>query len=174
MATADKLHDLPPHLEVKPSLIPGAGMGLFTRRAIKKKKRIGRYRGVIYSSRIDAYRSTPKNHRPYFINGIQNEVIDGYSFKNHMRWANHSSTPNAYAILENDGVIFFEAARDLAAGEEIYINYGYDPTVAEESEPIQRCRRCHSARVSKDLISMSASQGSCCITCWLRPPVTII
>jgi SET domain-containing protein len=138
-AAAEALHDLPPHLEVKASLIPGAGMGLFARRLIKNNRKIGRYRGIYYASRSDGD-SLPASHKPYLMDTIytvsrsgrgDTGIIDGYTLRNHMRWANHSIKPNAYAHLESDGVVFFKALRDIQAGDEIYIDYGYDPTVPD-------------------------------------------
>ena len=119
---------LPPHLAVLPSLIAGAGMGLFAKRKIRDRRRIGRYRGWSYREHA-ASDTVPEAHKPYLMDTIGNGFIDGYTLNNHMRWANHSAEPNAYAHLESDGVVYFVALRDIEEGEEIYIDYGYDPTV---------------------------------------------
>lgn len=122
---------LPPDLEVKDSLIVGAGKGLFVRRDYNNGERIGRYRGTIYSrKKIDFL---PASHKPYLMGGLGNEVIDGYALHNHMRWINHSTEPNAYAHLFSDGRVWIIALRKIKAGEEVYIFYGYDPTIRDKS-----------------------------------------
>jgi SET domain-containing protein len=126
---------LPPHLEVKPSLIEGAGMGLFAKKRIKEGRKIGRYRGTSY--RRDACKNGDllpdfELRRPYLLRNFADILVDGYSLNNHMRWANHSTTPNAWAKAESDGVVYFIALRTIESGEEIYIDYGYDPVLYEQ------------------------------------------
>lgn len=161
---------LPPHLkvDVRPSLIPNAGLGLFARCAIREGRRIGRYRGTVYYNR-SASDTVPESHKPYLIDTVEGGVIDGYRLDNHMRWANHSRTPNAWAKLENDGVIFFHALRDIEADEEITIDYGYDPTVPDMSAPVvPRCLECGAAGVRGSLISVECKDEPTqryCIVC---------
>lgn len=121
---------LPRCVEVKRSLIEDAGMGLFATRKIPRDKRIGVYRGTILSR--EAADLLPKERKPYLMEHLGDDVIDGYRMDNHMRWANHSYTPNAYAKLYSDGVIRFISLRRIRKGEEIYIDYGYDPTIPEQ------------------------------------------
>ena len=130
-----------PHLEVKPSLIPNAGMGLFTRKKIKKNKRVGKYRGIDYPS----HPCVPRERRPYLVYIGGGGVRDGFQMNNHMRWANHKAyvegrhpnhpdQPNGWLELNEDKVVFLRALRDIEAGEEIYIDYGYDPTIPDKDE----------------------------------------
>jgi len=137
---------LPPFLEVKESLIAGAGKGLFAKRNLREGRRLGRYRGDLYygkNAARDASDSVPESHKPYLMGTIEMGFIDGYTMRNHMRWANHSSTEhNAYARLENDGVVFIVTERRIKAGEEILIDYGYDPTVSERDDRIARMLHC--------------------------------
>lgn len=158
---ADALHDLPPHLEVKASLIPNAGMGLFARRDLRDGRRIGKYRGTTYYKRSSSD-YVEESHKPYLMDTIEGGFIDGYQLNNHMRWANHSRTPNAYAHLENDGAVFFITLRDIRAGEEITIDYGYDPTKPE----IPRCRHCHTATVLSSWLNLSET-NRICLVCML-------
>ncbi|MBI5799595.1 MAG: SET domain-containing protein-lysine N-methyltransferase [Verrucomicrobia bacterium] len=51
--------------------------------------------------------------------------IDGNVEWNPARWFNHSCTPNCEAESD-DGRIWIVALRELATGEEITFNYGYD------------------------------------------------
>jgi SET domain-containing protein len=131
---------LPRHLEVKESLILGAGMGLFAKRLIRKNKMyrntfigkpIGVYKGTRYAKKKgDSLRAEKK---PYLMKGRPGEVIDGSRLDNHMRWINHSTMPNAVAVWNDDGTVEFYAIRNIEEGEEIYIDYGYDPTVRDKS-----------------------------------------
>jgi SET domain-containing protein len=137
---------LPAFLEVKQSLIAGAGMGLFATRRLLADRRIGRYRGDVYFS-VSASDLVPEHHKPYLMATVEDGFIDGYTLRNHMRWANHSAdAPNAYAHLENDGVVFFYTLRRIEAGEEILIDYGYDPTVSERDESIARMLHCAASK----------------------------
>lgn len=146
---------MPPHLEVKPSLIPNAGMGLFTTKKIRKDKKIGKYRGIDYPSYP---RGLPKERRPYLVYLGSGQVRDGFQLNNHMRWANHKKhvkhkirtlargvtwihrdsshpdEPNAWLELNEDKVVYVKALRDIEPGEEIYIDYGYDPTKPDKDE----------------------------------------
>ena len=146
---------LPAHLkvDVRPSLIPNAGWGLFARERIRNGRRIGRYRGTVYYNRSGSD-SVPESHKPYLMDTVEGGVIDGYRMDNHMRWANHSTMPNAYAHLENDGVVFFIALRDIEPDEEIYIDYGYDPTVPDRTVTVPRCQVCHSAGVRGEYVNI--------------------
>lgn len=143
-----------PHLEVKPSLIPGAGMGLFTTKKIKKDRKIGKYRGTSY----DSHPRLPKERRPYLVYLGAGGVRDGYQMNNHMRWINHKKhvkhkirtlargvswvhrdpshpdEPNAWLELNEDKVVYVKALRDIQPGEELYIDYGYDPTVPDKDD----------------------------------------
>lgn len=51
--------------------------------------------------------------------------LDGNVDWNPARWLNHSCTPNCEAD-NDDGRIWIVALRNLAAGEELTFNYGYD------------------------------------------------
>lgn len=51
--------------------------------------------------------------------------LDGNVDWNPARWLNHSCAPNCEAVLD-EGRIWIVALRDIAAGEELSFNYGYD------------------------------------------------
>jgi SET domain-containing protein len=138
-----------PHLEVKTSLIPNAGKGLFTNKKIRKDSKIGKYRGTSYPS----HPHLPRERRPYLVYLGAGGVRDGFQMNNHMRWINHKKhrkyrdpyddrvwlhrdashpdEPNAWLELNEDKTVYVKANRDIEAGEEIYIDYGYDPTVPD-------------------------------------------
>ena len=52
--------------------------------------------------------------------------LDGAVEWNPARWLNHSCAPNCEALAEEDNSIWIVALRDIAPGEEITFNYGYD------------------------------------------------
>ena len=99
----------PPQVVVKRSSIHGKG--LFAGQWFGRGDFIGRYEG-------------PRTRRNgTYVLWIFDE--NGYSYgidgRNHMRWVNHSSDPNA----EFDGDELY-ALRDIEPGEEITFHYGDD------------------------------------------------
>jgi uncharacterized protein len=61
-------------------------------------------------------------------------VIDGLFGGNETKYLNHSCAPNVL-MEETVGRLFFVAARDIAAGEELTIDYAYEPV-----PPLEPCR----------------------------------
>jgi SET domain-containing protein len=122
-----KPHNLPDFLEVKESTIKGAGMGMFTKRSLKKGAALGNYIG----ERLTYKQSLGRNFR-YFMHTSADEngdVIDGITMENPMRWANHSAErPNSQPELNSNGTITLRTIVPVAAGEEILYDYGYDPS----------------------------------------------
>jgi uncharacterized protein len=62
------------------------------------------------------------NHTFYF-HIDEDHVIDGNVGGNSSRWINHSCDPNCEAD-EQDGRVFIKALRDIAAGDELFYDYG--------------------------------------------------
>ncbi|MDB6065613.1 MAG: nuclear protein [Pedosphaera sp.] len=62
---------------------------------------------------------------PYIFTLDDQFDLDGNVDWNPARLLNHSCSPNAEA-LDDDGVIWIVAMRDIKAGEEITFNYNYD------------------------------------------------
>lgn len=144
---------LPPHLEVKQSLIADAGMGLFTKRDVKEGKRICKYRGIYYT-RTAASDTVEESHKPYLAH-VEGKILDGYQMNNHGRWANHKphiegrdpndpNEPNAFLMLMEDLVVFIVSTRNIDAGEEIYIDYGENYTLPGDP-PL--CMECGESRI---------------------------
>lgn len=52
----------------------------------------------------------------------------GFKVMDLVNYLNHSSTPNVISV--NDGE-YFESLRDIAAGEELFVNYGHIVDTAE-------------------------------------------
>ncbi len=113
------------------------GYGLFAREPLKRGAWIGEYTGVIRKAVAAKRHNMVDGHyltdyaftypRP-LPDGTVLEV-DALREGNPMRFANHSFKPNAsvdHLLFDNRWVTFFRARRDIAAGEEIRINYGMD------------------------------------------------
>ena len=62
------------------------------------------------------------NHTFYF-HIDEDHVIDAKHGGNSSRWINHSCAPNCEAD-EDGGRVFIRALRDIAAGEELFYDYG--------------------------------------------------
>ena len=52
--------------------------------------------------------------------------LDGNLSWNPARFINHSCAPNCETDIDDQGRIWVEALRDIKAGEELTLNYGYD------------------------------------------------
>jgi uncharacterized protein len=117
-------------LKVKRSQLPNAGKGLFTTTAIKKKDKIVEYKGEIinwkeYEKRV----KEDKDGYLFFVN--RNHCIDAYNTPEHVaRYANDAAGLGRVKGLKNNASYeifgkqcFIVAERDIAAGEEIFVNY---------------------------------------------------
>lgn len=115
-------------LEVKESMIPGAGKGLFTNEFIPKNTRIIEYKGRIRTWQEAQYDDT--NYYIFFVN--ENHVIDAKRQKKSLaRYINDANGLQKVKGLRNnaqficDGLkVFVESTRDIPAGTEIFVGYG--------------------------------------------------
>lgn len=108
-------------LKIAPSRIHGNG--LFTLRPFKEGSRIIEYIGERITKSESARRTEAGN--PFIFEVNERTDIDGSVDWNPARFANHCCKPNCEAQCIR-GHIWFIALRDIAAGEEITFNYGYD------------------------------------------------
>jgi uncharacterized protein len=106
---------------------PIHGRGVFALAAIKAGQRIVEYKGNIISDAVaeklygDAHAEGVQNHTFLFsISGGKN--IDATPINTVAKWINHSCEPNCEAS-EEEGRVFVEALRDIAAGEELAYDY---------------------------------------------------
>lgn len=113
--------------EVKPSGIHGTGV--YARIAIPEEVRIIEYVGERLDKEESGRRRQADN---FFIFTVTDDIdIDGAVDWNPARFINHSCAPNCEARME-DEQIWIYALRDIAAGEELSFNYGYDLQDYEE------------------------------------------
>ena len=114
---------------VKPSTIPDAGKGLFTKEFIPKGTRIIEYKGKVTTWK-EIVNGDHFNPYVYYIS--RNHVIDAMPDKKALaRFANDARglakikgiKNNSKYVMEKKRV-FIEAIRDIQAGEEILVPYG--------------------------------------------------
>ena len=108
-------------LDLRTSGIDGRGM--FARTEIFAGDRIIEYTGERISKGESLRRCSEGNNYVFHIN--EEFDLDGSIESNLARFINHSCAPNAEAELEDDR-IWIIASRNIAPGEEITFNYGYD------------------------------------------------
>ena len=116
-----------PRLLVAPSEIHG--LGLFAGEDIEWGRRLIEFQGQPLS-----IREVKRRQKFYDSIGFtclmqfgDGRGIDGVVGGNESRFINHSTVPNVGAIRENDWRIVFYSLDDIAQGEELTFDYGFDP-----------------------------------------------
>lgn len=121
--------------------------GCYTTTAIRKGNRVAEYTGPLLTrAEADAaYRHSPITY--LFGLGLGNMVIEGRSMA---MFINHSCGPNCETI-EEDGHIWIEAIREIAAGEEITYDYCLYDSGPGDGEAICNCgaKNCRGTMYSK-------------------------
>jgi uncharacterized protein len=105
------------------------GLGLFAGEDVEWGQRLIEYQGQRLSKkevqrRQKFYDSIGFSCLMQFGNG---EGVDGLFGGNESRFINHSSQPNVAALREDESRIVFYSIDDIAQGEELTFNYGFDP-----------------------------------------------
>ncbi|HEY2573283.1 MAG TPA: SET domain-containing protein-lysine N-methyltransferase, partial [Verrucomicrobiaceae bacterium] len=124
--------DKEPHYEIRSSGIHGRG--LFARNPIKKDTWIVEYLGEKVDKNESERRSglllekSRDNGSARVYTFVLNDEwdIDGGFEYNDARLVNHSCDPNTEAQVWDEKEIWFVALRDIAPGEELLYNYGFD------------------------------------------------
>ncbi|QBR04407.1 SET domain-containing protein [Paraburkholderia pallida] len=133
---------------------PIHGKGVFALCPLSRGERVFEYRGLVTSwqeaSRHYARRDE-ENHT--FLFGLSDgRVIDGGRGGNGARWLNHACTANCEAV-EEGGRVYIEAIRNIAPGEELFIDYALEvPSKTKSlSEYVCRCgtRRCRGTMLGR-------------------------
>jgi len=115
-------------LVVKKSTLPGVGKGLFTKKIIPKGTRIVEYKG-----RITPWKElSGKNFNRYIFYVKRDHVINASPYKKAVaRFANDAKGLTKVkgiannSSYEQEGLqIFITATKDIAAGDEILVDYG--------------------------------------------------
>ncbi len=103
------------------------GKGVYALRALHAGERLIEYTGEIITW-AEALRRHP--HDPahpthtFYFHIDDGRVIDAKQGGNSSRWINHSCAPNCEAEQTEEGRVFIKALRDIAAGEELFYDYG--------------------------------------------------
>lgn len=97
---------------------PGTGNGLFATNAIKRDDFVLEYKG----RHVPTMKANTLKTR-YLFEIDDYWTVDGSSRGNTARYINHSCKPNCEARIEDGRVLIF-ALYDIAAGEELTIDYG--------------------------------------------------
>lgn len=113
---------IPGALVVKPSRIDGRG--LFARRRIEARHKIGELTGEVIPER-EARRRAGRLRRFAIVERGDDTAVDATDTGNYFRSINHACSPNAYIRIAYGHVEFY-ALRDIRAGEEITCDYGAD------------------------------------------------
>lgn len=140
--------------EVRTSSIHGSGV--FALRPIPKGSRIIEYTGErITHEEADARYNDyeMERHHTFLFSVDEQTVIDATREGNDARYINHSCDPNCESVNE-DGRIFLEAIRDIAAGEELFFDYAYERDGEEDAEDEARYAcRCGTANCRKTILA---------------------
>ena len=117
------------HLVVKKSTLPGAGKGLFTRKAIPKGTRIVEYKGKITSWK-DADHRNGGNGYIYYVKRYH--VIDALPRPSALaRYANDArgiirvkGITNNAEYVEDGLKVYIQSKKNIPANSEIFVGYG--------------------------------------------------
>lgn len=110
------IHDA---LRVQPSGI--AGRGLFAGCRIPRRAKIGEFEGEVIA--IAEARRRAAGKRIVAIVELDRSAIDARGMRTGFRYINHSCAPNTYLRRTRSRAEFY-ALRDIAAGEELTVDYG--------------------------------------------------
>lgn len=125
------------------------GRGVYAAKAIRKGQRIIEYIGELVDKRESDRRSRRQIRRAeqggdgavYIFTLSKRWDIDGNVPWNTARLINHSCEPNCEAWIEGRR-IFIHATRDIACGEELTYDYGFDVDCFEEHPCRCGTRQC--------------------------------
>ena len=111
------------------------GYGVFADRQLKKDTFIGEYTGVIQKAEEEAGRELDaggfeSDYSWYYLEELEEAPtleINGRFEGNELRYVNHGDEPNVdveHVLIDGHWVLFFKAARDIQADEQLLISYG--------------------------------------------------
>ena len=136
------MHDDRP-FDVRPSA--KHGQGAFANRPIVEGTRIIEYAGerITPAEMHRRYPDTPggAQHHTFLFMIDDDVVVDAGVNGNDARWVNHCCEPNCDVVVD-DGRLWIEAVRDIAAGEELCYDYAF--VLPERHTPAAKRRYpCH-------------------------------
>jgi len=135
--TLPKFPPVPAHPIPPPTAAPGKrlqirrsgvhGKGVFALRNLTAGERLIEYTGevITWDLALQRHPHDPAHPTHTFYFHVDNDhVIDAKYGGNASRWINHSCAPNCEAQTTDDARVFIHALRDIAAGEELFYDYG--------------------------------------------------
>lgn len=127
--------------EIRDSVI--AGKGAFAIRPIKAGEQLIEYVGEIIThpeadERYDD--ESMDEHHTFLFTITSRLVIDATNDGNESRFINHSCDPNCEAEITK-GRVFISAIQDIAVGEELHYDYGYERS-GDETEEDEKRYKC--------------------------------
>jgi SET domain-containing protein len=128
-------------LEAKDSSIHG--MGVFTKILIPQDSVIMRITGEVIDEDECCRREDEENNVYIFYNGDDNYI--DVANTEVIRYINHECNCNCYIDDGDEASLLLCAARDIQAGEELTIDYGY-----EEIYDLCSCEECSANRKEKE------------------------
>ena len=118
------------YLYVQPSLIAGAGMGLFTAIPIHRGEVVAIFTGEQLSS-AEARLRAARGDDAYFVTLMDGSTLDSMHSDCFAKYANDVEGPgntrlrnNAVITLDEDDHPCVMATRNIRAGGEVYVDYG--------------------------------------------------
>jgi SET domain-containing protein len=137
------------------------GRGGFAVQAIVAGTRVAEYVGERIGKAESLRRCEANNE---YIFQLDDAVdLDGNVPWNPARFVNHSCAPNCEAQLV-DGRVWLVALRDIAAGEELTFNYGYDLTDYKEHPCHCGAPECVGYIVAEEFFSLLRTRQTCAVT----------
>lgn len=138
--STDDAQPSPDDVEVRNS--PVHGRGVFARRTLSAGHVLGLYEGRRYSARQAKARRW--DHALTYVFGLSDgSLIDGAQGGNATQHINHSCEPNCAAYEVEDDIgglhISIETLREIARGEELFLDYSLDAESADATTFACRC-----------------------------------
>ena len=126
---------------------PVHGKGVFALLPLLAGERIFQYKGMVTTWREAARWNARRSDTAHtFLFGLSDgRVIDGGRGGNGARWLNHACAANCEAI-EDSGRVYIDAIRDIAPGEELFIDYALEiEELADDNAQREYVCRCGTA-----------------------------